>query len=91
MNRIIVIQFITLDGVVEDPDGSAATPGGGWAFPVRPRGSGRGQVQAGRQLDTGALLLGRGTWEVFAKRWPSRSGEFATRMNTAGNGWPPGP
>ena len=32
MNRIIVIEFVTLDGVISDPDGSAGTAGGGWAF-----------------------------------------------------------
>ena len=83
MNRVIVIQFITLDGVVEDPDGSAATPGGGWAFRYGPEGVAGDKFKLGAQLDTGALLLGRGTWQLFAKRWPSRSGEFATRMNTA--------
>ena len=32
MGRVIVVQYITLDGVVEDPDGSAGTPAGGWAM-----------------------------------------------------------
>jgi dihydrofolate reductase len=83
MNRIIVIQFITLDGVVEDPDGSAGSPGGGWAFAHGPEAVAGDKFKLGSRLDAGALLLGRGTWQLFAKIWPQRSDEFSTRMNTA--------
>ncbi len=83
MNRITVIQFITLDGVVEDPDGSAGTPGGGWAFRYGPEAVAGDKFKLGVRLDTGALLLGRGTWQLFAKIWPGRSDEFSAKMNTA--------
>jgi dihydrofolate reductase len=83
MNRVIAIQFITLDGVVEDPDGSAKTPGGGWAFRHGPDAVAGDKFKLGARLDTGALLLGRGTWQLFAQLWPSRSDEFSTKMNTA--------
>jgi dihydrofolate reductase len=83
MNRIIVIEFVTLDGVVEDPDGSAGTPGGGWAFRHGPEAVAGDKFKVGATLDTGALLLGRGTWQRFAQLWPGRFDEFSTRMNTA--------
>lgn len=83
MNRIIVIQFITVDGVTEDPDGSGGTPGGGWAFRHGPRVVADDKFELGSRLESGVLLFGRRTWEQFSKRWPGRSGEFATRMNAA--------
>jgi dihydrofolate reductase len=83
MNRIIVIEFITLDGVVEDPDGSAGSAGGGWAFRYGPEAVAGDKFKLGSRLDAGALLLGRGTWQLFAKIWPGRSDEFSTRLNTA--------
>jgi len=83
MNRVIVIQFITLDGVVEDPDGSGGSPDGGWAFRFGPEAVAGDKFKLGARLDTGALLLGRGTWQLFAKLWPPRSDPFSTQMNTA--------
>ena len=82
MGKVIVNQFITLDGVVEDPDGSGGTPGGGWAF----RAGGTKAVTAdgfalGPIWDTGVFLMGRTTWEMFSTRWPNRTGEFADAMN----------
>ena len=52
MGKIIVAQFVTLDGVVEDPDGSAGTPNGGWAF-RRPELVAGDNFQLGPVLDTG--------------------------------------
>jgi dihydrofolate reductase len=83
MNRIIVIEFITLDGVIEDPDGSAGSPGGGWAFRFGPEAVAGDKFRLGSRLDSGALLFGRETWQLFAGIWPGRSDEFSTRMNTA--------
>jgi dihydrofolate reductase len=84
MGKVIVVAFITLDGIVEDPDGSWGLRDGGWAFHA---GS---EIFAGDKFDTGslleagaALLLGRRTWELFADRWPRRSGGFADVMNAA--------
>lgn len=79
--KVIVIQFVTLDGVVEDPDGSGGTPGGGWAFRSGPGRVTSDQFRLGSILDSGVLLFGRTTWEVFARRWPNRSDEFADVMN----------
>ncbi len=81
MTNLIVIEFVTLDGVVEDPDGSRATPGGGWAFRHGPEAVAGDKFQLGPLLDTGVLLLGRTTWELFAKLWPGRTDEFSAKMN----------
>jgi dihydrofolate reductase len=80
---VIVIEFITLDGVVEDPDGSAGTPTGGWAFRHGPESVAGDKFRLGRTLDEGALLLGRTTWELFARLWPARDDPFSRRMNAA--------
>jgi dihydrofolate reductase len=82
MGKVIVIEFITLDGVVEDPDGSASTPGGGWAFRFGPAAVSGDKFELGPLLDTGVMLLGRTTWELFATIWPGRTDEFSTKMNT---------
>jgi dihydrofolate reductase len=83
MNNIIVIQFITMDGVVEDPDGSAGTPYGGWAFRFGAEAVAGDKFKLGSQLDEGGLLFGRGTWQRFSEIWPSRTTEFSARMNAA--------
>lgn len=83
MNRIIVIEFITLDGVMEDPDGSAGKPFGGWAFRYGPEAVAGDKFKLGPRLDTGALLLGRTTWELFSTIWPNQTDEFSTQMNKA--------
>ncbi len=82
MNRVIVIEFITLDGIVEDPDGSGRTPRGGWAFRYGPEAVAGDKFELGPVLDTGALLLGRATWQLFATIWPGRSDDFSAKMNT---------
>jgi dihydrofolate reductase len=77
--QVIVLAFSTLDGIIEDPDGSEATPLGGWAFrdgPVAPD-----HFRLGPKLDTGVLLLGRKTWELFSHIWPGRTDDFSLAMN----------
>lgn len=81
MGKVIVVQFVTLDGIVEDPDGSAGMDGGGWAFHAGPDVFAGDKFALGPIMTTGAMLLGRSTWEMFAGRWPGRSGEFADAMN----------
>jgi dihydrofolate reductase len=83
MNRITVIQFITLDGVIEDPDGSDRTQFGGWAFRYGREAVAGDKFRMGPRLDTGALLLGRATWQAFTHIWPGRSDDFSARMNAA--------
>jgi dihydrofolate reductase len=81
MGKVIVIQFVTLDGVVEDPDGSDGTAHGGWAFRFGPDAIAGDKFQLGPLLDTGVLLLGRSTWELFSRLWPTRSDPFSAAMN----------
>jgi len=83
MNKLIVISYITLDGVVEDPDGRGGTPYGGWAFRFGPEGIAGDKFRLGELLDTGALLFGRRTWEQFSRLWPTRAGDFPDAMNRA--------
>jgi dihydrofolate reductase len=83
MYRIIVIEFITLDGVMEDPDGSGGTALGGWAFRYGPEAVAGDKFELGPRLHTGALLLGRKTWQMFSQLWPARVDEFSNTMNAA--------
>lgn len=80
---VIVIAFTTLDWVVEDPDGSDHTPGGGWMFRHGREAVAGDRFRLGSTLDEAVLLLGRGTWQLFSQLWPNRDGEFAARMNAA--------
>jgi len=81
MYRTIVIAFSTLDGVIEDPDGSAGTPNGGWAFRHGPEAIAGDKFKMGPVLDTGVLLLGRKTWQLFSHLWPRRTDDFSLAMN----------
>ena len=78
---VIVIEFITLDGIVSDPDGSGGTPAGGWAFRHGPEAVAGDKFRLGSVLDNGVMLLGRRTWQLFSRIWPGRDDPFAARMN----------
>jgi len=80
---VIVVEFITLDGIVTDPDGSGGTPAGGWAFRHGREAVAGDPFRLGRVLDEGVLLLGRQTWELFSRIWPGRDDPFSARMNAA--------
>jgi dihydrofolate reductase len=80
MGRIVVSQFVTVDGVIEDPGGSEGFERGGWAFQFD-RGEDGNQFKLDEVMESSALLLGRKTYEGFAAAWPSREGEFADRFN----------
>lgn len=81
MHKTIVISFATVDGIIEDPDGSQGTPNGGWAFRHGPAAIAGDKFRLGPVLDDGAMLLGRRTWELFSRIWPSRTDDFAAAMN----------
>jgi len=83
MARIIVAQFVTLDGVVEDPDGSGGTPFGGWAFRHGRDAVAGDKFDYGPILETGVFLFGRSTWEYFSTLWPGRDDSFARALNAA--------
>jgi dihydrofolate reductase len=80
MGRIVVTEFISLDGVIEDPGGSEDYKYGGWSFEIN-RGDEGDKFKLDEALDSAALLLGRRTYEGFASAWPSRDGEFADKFN----------
>ena len=81
MSRVIVIEFMSLDGVMQDPDGNEGTPHGGWAFRFGPGPVTGDPFGLSEVLDTGALLLGRQTWQMFAKIWPGRDDPFSAKLN----------
>lgn len=81
MSRVIVIEFVSLDGVMHDPDGSERSKQGGWAFRYGPEAVAGDKFNLGEVLDTGTLLFGRRTWQLFSKIWPDRDDEFSTKMN----------
>jgi dihydrofolate reductase len=83
MGKIIVAQFITLDGVVEDPDGSDQTPFGGWALRHGREAIAGDKFGYGAILHTGVFLFGRRTWEHFSTLWPGRDDPFARALNAA--------
>jgi dihydrofolate reductase len=80
MGRIVVTEFMSLDGVVEDPGGAEDFKYGGWSFEFA-RGEEGDKFKLDEALDSEALLLGRVTYEGFAAAWPSRDGEFADKFN----------
>jgi dihydrofolate reductase len=81
MGRIVVTEFISLDGVIEDPGGAEDYKYGGWSFEIS-RGDEGDQFKLDEALNADALLLGRRTYEGFAAAWPSREGEFADKFNS---------
>jgi len=83
MGRIIVSENVTVDGVVQDPAGVGEFEHGGWVGRIGSQGREEAaKVALEEALGTEAMLLGRRTYEFLAARWPSRSGDFADRMNS---------
>ncbi|MDX6226534.1 MAG: hypothetical protein QOE64_2910 [Frankiales bacterium] len=79
MRKLIVTEFVSLDGVMEAPGGEPTHPHAGWVFDfMSPE---QEQYKLDETLEAGALLLGRVTYEGFAAAWPGRGGEFADKMN----------
>lgn len=82
MRRIVVSEFVSLDGIMDDPGGAEKTPYGGWAFQFQ-RGPEGDKFKLDELFAADALLLGRVTYQGFAAAWPGRTDEagFADRMN----------
>lgn len=82
MGRIVVTEFVSLDGVMEDPGGAEGFRHAGWTFRFE-RGPEGDRFKLDELLDAEALLLGRVTYEAFAAAWPSREDPvgFADKMN----------
>jgi dihydrofolate reductase len=81
VGRIVVTEFVSLDGVMEDPGGAENFKHGGWSFEIA-RGEEGDKFKLDETFASEALLLGRKTYEGFAAAWPSREGEFADKFNS---------
>jgi dihydrofolate reductase len=81
VGRIVVTEFVSLDGVMEAPGGGEDFRHGGWTFEID-RGDEGNKFKLDETLASEALLLGRVTYEGFARAWPSREGEFADKFNS---------
>ena len=81
MRKLIATEYVTLDGTMQDPGGGDQSPYGGWSGPFFDQEA--GQFKFDELFAAGALLLGRATYEGFAKAWPALKDEmgFADRMN----------
>jgi len=82
VGKLVVSEFVTLDGVMEDPGGAEGTNGGGWAFQFE-RGPDGDRFKLEEVMEADAMLLGRTTYEGFAAAWPGRTDDagFADKMN----------
>jgi len=80
VSKLVVTQFVSVDGVIEDPGGSEGWDRGGWAFQFN-RGDEGDKFKLDEVMAADSLLLGRVTYEGFAEAWPSREGEFADKFN----------
>jgi dihydrofolate reductase len=83
MGKIVISENVSLDGVIQDPTGEEGFRLGGWFGQIRDKDrEAWTQVELDEALGTEALLLGRRSYDWFAARWASRSGEWADRLNS---------
>ncbi len=80
MGKLVVTEFVSIDGVFEDPGGSENFEHGGWSFDYD-RGEDGDRFKLDELTEADVQLLGRKTYEAFAEAWPSREGEFADKLN----------
>jgi dihydrofolate reductase len=80
MGNVIVSQFVSLDGIVTDPDGSGGTAAGGWAFRHGPAPVSGDKFRLGPILETGVMLYGRTTWELLGGLLSIRDDDFSVAM-----------
>jgi dihydrofolate reductase len=80
MGKLVVTEFVSVDGVFEDPGGVEGYEHGGWTFEYD-RGDDGNRFKLDELLEAEVQLLGRVTYEAFAEAWPAREGEFADKLN----------
>jgi dihydrofolate reductase len=80
MGKLVVTEFVSIDGVFEDPGGSEAYEHGGWTFEYD-RGDDGDKFKLDEVMEAEVQLLGRVTYDGFAEAWPSREGAFADKLN----------
>ncbi len=81
MGKLVVTEFVSVDGVFEDPGGSEDYEYGGWTFEYD-RGDDGNKFKLDELMEAKVHLFGRVTYERFAAAWPSQEGEFADRLNS---------
>src|SRR4051812_21244825 len=81
MGKLVVTEFVSIDGVFEDPGGGEDYEHGGWTFEYD-RGDEGNKFKLDEVMEAEVQLLGRRTYEAFAAAWPSREGEFADKLNS---------
>jgi dihydrofolate reductase len=81
MGKIVMSENVTLDGVIQDPAGDEGFRVGGWVGLIKDSPQ-LNKLAFDEALGAEALLLGRRSYEWFAARWPSRSGDLADRLNS---------
>jgi dihydrofolate reductase len=81
MGELVVTEFISIDGVFEDPGGAEGYEHGGWTFEYD-RGDEGNRFKLDELMEAEVQLLGRVTYEGFAAAWPSREGPFADKLNS---------
>jgi len=80
MGKLVVTEFVSIDGVFEDPGGAEGYEHGGWTFEYD-RGDDGDKFKLDELMEAQVQLLGRVTYEGFAAAWPSREGPFAEKLN----------
>jgi dihydrofolate reductase len=80
VGKLVVTEFVSIDGVFEDPGGAEDFEHGGWTFEYD-RGEDGNQFKIDELMQADVQLLGRVTYEGFAAAWPSREGPFADKLN----------
>jgi dihydrofolate reductase len=81
MGKLVVTEFVSVDGVFEDPGGAEGYEHGGWTFEYD-RGEDGNAFKLDEVMQAQVQLLGRVTYEGFAAAWPSREGPFAEKLNS---------
>jgi dihydrofolate reductase len=81
MGKLVVTEFVSVDGVFEDPGGAEDYEHGGWTFEYD-RGEEGNRFKLDEVMEAEVQLLGRITYEGFAEAWPRREGPFADKLNT---------
>lgn len=82
MGKLVVTEFVSIDGVFEDPGGAEDYEHGGWTFEYD-RGEEGNKFKLDELMEAEVQLFGRVTYDGFAAAWPSREGEFAEKINSA--------
>jgi dihydrofolate reductase len=80
MGKLVVTEFVSIDGVFEDPGGSETYEHGGWTFEYN-RGEEGDKFKMDELMEADVQLLGRRTYDGFAQAWPTRDGPFADKIN----------